>query len=151
MLKIAVVGVGTVGTSVINILQENEKIITSRTGVKIVPTIGIVKNINKKRNVNIKLSQNIDDALNDDSIDVIVELIGGVDEAYNIVQKSLKHNKSVVTANKALLAYHRYDIQSLIKDNFFGFEASVAGGIPIIKALKEGLSANRIIDIKKID
>ncbi len=147
MLKIGIVGVGTVGQSVCQILQANKDIITARAGVELVPTIGVVSDISKKRDVSIKLTTNVDEVLDDPSIDIVVELMGGVDKAYEVVKKALKNGKSVVTANKALLAYHRYELQELAGENAFEFEASVAGGIPIISALRDGLSANHIISI----
>lgn len=150
MLKVGIIGVGTVGTSVANILKENQNIITARAGVEIVPTIGVVSNLNKKRDVSIKLTTNADDILEDDSIDIVVELMGGVDKAYEIVKKALEKGKAVVTANKALLAYHRYELQELAGDTPFEFEAAVAGGIPIINALRDGLSANNIKSIQGI-
>ena len=150
MLKVGIVGLGTVGSSVVKILKENEKIISARAGVKIVPSIGVARDIKKHQNLGIVLSDNVDDILEDESIDLVVELIGGVEQAYKIVKKALQKGKSVVTANKALLAYHRYELQQLADGKGFGFEASVAGGIPIIKALREGLSANRILSIKGI-
>ncbi len=150
MLKVGIVGLGTVGSSVVKILKENEKIISARAGVKIVPAIGVARNLEKHKNLDIPISDNIDDILEDESIDLVVELIGGVEQAYKIVKKALQKGKSVVTANKALLAYHRYELQELAEGKGFGFEASVAGGIPIIKALREGLSANKILSIKGI-
>ncbi len=147
MLKIGIVGVGTVGQSVCQILQANKDIITARAGVELVPTIGVVSDISKKRDVSIKLTTNVDEVLDDPTIDIVVELMGGVDKAYEVVKKALKNGKSVVTANKALLAYHRYELQELAGENAFEFEASVAGGIPIISALRDGLSANHIISI----
>jgi homoserine dehydrogenase len=150
MLRIGIVGVGTVGSSVCQILKENKDIITARAGVEIVPVIGVVNNLNKQRDVDIKLTDNIDDVLNDDSIDIVVELMGGVDKPYEVVKKALQKNKAVVTANKALLAYHRYELQECAGDTPFEFEASVAGGIPIINALRDGLSANHIDSIKGI-
>ncbi len=150
MLKVGIIGLGTVGSSVVRILQENEEIISARAGVKIIPAIGVVRNLEKHQDLGIVLSDNIDDILEDESIDMVVELIGGVETAYKIVKKALQKGKSVVTANKALLAYHRYELQQLANGKGFGFEASVAGGIPIIKALREGLSANRILSIKGI-
>ncbi len=150
MLKVGIIGLGTVGSSVVKILQENENIISARAGVKIVPVIGVARNLEKHKDLDIVLSDNVDDVLEDESIDLVVELIGGVEQAYEIVKKALQKGKSVVTANKALLAYHRYELQQLAEGKGFGFEASVAGGIPIIKALREGLSANRILSIKGI-
>ena len=150
MLKVGIIGVGTVGASVANILRDNKNIITARAGKEIVPTIGVVSNLHKTRNVDIKLSDNIDDVLNDDSIDVVVELMGGIDKPNEIVRKALLKGKAVVTANKALLAYHRYELQELAGDIPFEFEAAVAGGIPIINALRDGLSANHIKSIQGI-
>ncbi len=150
MIKIGIIGVGTVGSSVIKILQKNRDIITARAGKEIIPALGVVKNLDKDRGVDIPLSNDIDDILNDDSIDVVVELMGGVDEAFEVVKKALAKGKAVVTANKAMLAYHRYELQQSANRNAIGFEASVAGGIPIIKALREGLSANHIKSIKGI-
>ena len=90
------------------------------------------------------------DIINDPEIDVVVELMGGVDEAFVVVKAALEKGKAVVTANKALLAYHRYELQELAGDIAFEYEASVAGGIPIINALRDGLSANHIESIKGI-
>ncbi len=150
MLKVGIIGVGTVGTSVANILLDNKNIITARAGKEIVPTIGVVSNLSKKRDVSIKLTDNIDDILNDDSIDIVVELMGGIEKPYEIVKKALLKGKAVVTANKAFLAYHRYELQELAGDTSFEFEAAVAGGIPIINALRDGLSANHIKSIQGI-
>ncbi|MDK2091678.1 homoserine dehydrogenase [Aliarcobacter butzleri] len=150
MLKVGIIGVGTVGTSVANILIDNKNIITARAGKEIVPTIGVVSNLGKKRDVSIKLTTNADEILEDDSIDIVVELMGGIDKSYEIVKKALLKGKAVVTANKALLAYHRYELQELAGDIPFEFEAAVAGGIPIINALRDGLSANHIKSIQGI-
>jgi len=150
MIKVGIIGVGTVGSSVVKILQKNKDIITARAGKEIVPVKGVVKNLKKDRNLDIKLSDNIDDILEDESIDIVVELMGGIEEAFSVVKKALAKGKSVVTANKAMLAYHRYELQQSSKKLPVGFEASVAGGIPIIKALREGLSANHIESIKGI-
>ena len=150
MLRVGIIGVGTVGASVANILRDNKNIITERAGKEIVATIGVVSDLSKKRDVYIILTDNIDDVLNDDSIDVVVELMGGIDKPNEIVRKALLKGKAVVTANKALLAYHRYELQELAGDIPFEFEAAVAGGIPIINALRDGLSANHIKSIQGI-
>jgi len=150
MLKVGIIGVGTVGTSVCQILEDNKDIITARAGVEIQAVSGVVNNLSKKRDVNITLSDNVDDILDDDSIDIVVELMGGIDQPYEVVKKALQKGKAVVTANKALLAYHRYALQDIAGDTAFEFEAAVAGGIPIINALRDGLSANHIESIKGI-
>ncbi len=147
MLKVGVIGVGTVGTSVVNILNDNKEMITARAGSEVVVTSGVVKNLSKDRGLDIKLSDNPYDIVNDPEIDVVVELMGGVEEPFEVVKAALQNGKAVVTANKALLAYHRYELQDIAKDLPFEYEASVAGGIPIINALRDGLSANHIESI----
>ena len=149
-MNIAILGVGTVGEAVAKILLQNKKLITARCGEEIVPVIGVVRNLNKKRDVAIPLTDDIDGVLEREDIDVFVELMGGVEEPFGVVSKILERKKAVVTANKALLAYHRYALQNLAQNTPFGFEASVAGGIPIIRALREGLSANHILSINGI-
>ena len=150
MMKVGIVGVGTVGTSVAQILRDNADVISARAGCEIVVKSGVVKNLNKDRGLDIIITDNVEDILQDDEIDVVVELMGGVDEAFEVVKQALKSGKAVVTANKALLAYHRYELQEMAKDIAFEYEASVAGGIPIINALRDGLSANHIESIMGI-
>ena len=150
MIKVGIIGVGTVGTSVAQILHDNADVISARAGVDIVVKSGVVKNLNKERGLDIIITDNVDDILNDDEIDVVVELMGGVEEPFEVVKRALNSGKAVVTANKALLAYHRYELQAIAKDIAFEYEASVAGGIPIINALRDGLSANHIESIMGI-
>ena len=150
MIKVGIIGVGTVGISVARILRDNADVISARAGVDIVVKSGVVKDLNKDRGLDIKLTDNVDDILNDDEIDIVVELMGGVEKPFEIVKRALKNGKAVVTANKALLAYHRYELQEIAQDIAFEYEASVAGGIPIINALRDGLSANHIESIKGI-
>ncbi|MCW8895568.1 homoserine dehydrogenase [Sulfurimonas sp.] len=150
MIKVGIIGVGTVGTSVVNILKDNADVISARAGVDIVVKSGVVKNLSKDRGLDIILTDNVDDILNDDEIDIVVELMGGVEEPLEVVKRALKGGKAVVTANKALLAYHRYELAELAKDIAFEYEAAVAGGIPIINALRDGLSANHIESIMGI-
>jgi len=150
MIKVGIVGVGTVGTSVVQILKDNSDVISARAGVDIVVKSGVVRNLNKDRGLDIILTDDVDEVVNDSEIDVVVELMGGVDEAFEVVKKALKNKKAVVTANKALLAYHRYELQEMAGTQAFEYEASVAGGIPIINALRDGLSANHIESIMGI-
>ena len=150
MIKVGIIGVGTVGTSVAQILKDNADVISARAGVDIIVKSGVVKNLKKDRGLDITLSDNVDDILEDEEIDIVVELMGGVDEPFVVVKRALKAGKAVVTANKALLAYHRYELQDLAKNIAFEYEASVAGGIPIINALRDGLSANHIESIMGI-
>jgi len=149
-MKVGIIGVGTVGASVANILRDNKDIITARAGCEITAVIGVVNDLSKKRDVTIELTDDIEKVLNDDSIDIIVELMGGIEKPYEVVKKALENGKAVVTANKALLAYHRYALQDLAGDTPFEYEAAVAGGIPIINALREGLTANNIESIRGI-
>jgi homoserine dehydrogenase len=150
MLKVGIIGVGTVGTSVAEILRDNADVISARAGVDIVVKSGVVRNLNKDRGLDIIITDNVDDVLNDEEIDIVVELMGGVEEPFEVVKRALKAGKAVVTANKALLAYHRYELQEIAKNIAFEYEASVAGGIPIINALRDGLSANHIESIMGI-
>jgi homoserine dehydrogenase len=150
MIKVGIIGLGTVGSSVVNILNDNKEIIESRAGKTIKVVKGVVRDISKIRNLDIPISDNIDDIINDDNIDIVIELTGGVDLPYKIVKNSLLNNKSVITANKAMLAYHREELENISKNLSFGYEASVAGGIPIISSLRDGLSANNIIKITGI-
>ena len=150
MVKIGILGVGTVGASVAKILEENGDIIEARAGKKIVVKSGVVKNLSKDRGVSIKLSDNPLDVVNDPEVYIVVELMGGVEEPYALVKKALENGKAVVTANKALLAYHRYELQEIAGDIPLMYEASTAGGIPIIGALRNGLSANHIESIQGI-
>jgi homoserine dehydrogenase len=150
MVKIGILGVGTVGASVANILENNADILEARAGKKIIAKSGVVKNLSKDRGVSIKLSDNPLDVVDDPKIDIVVELMGGVEEPYKLVKKALENGKAVVTANKALLAYHRYELQEIAGDLPLMYEASTAGGIPIIGALRNGLAANHIESIQGI-
>jgi homoserine dehydrogenase len=150
MVKVGILGVGTVGASVANILETNADILEARAGKKIVAKSGVVKNLSKDRGVNIKLSDNPMDIVDDPEIDIVVELMGGVEEPYDLVKRALENGKAVVTANKALLAYHRYELQEIAGDVPLMYEASTAGGIPIIGALRNGLTANHIESIMGI-
>ena len=150
MVKIGILGIGTVGKSVAEILEANADIIEARAGKKIVVKKGVVKDLSKDRGVNIELSDDPDSVLDDPEIDIVVELMGGIEAPYALVKRALENGKAVVTANKALLAYHRYELQELAGDIPFMYEASTAGGIPIIGAMRNGLSANHIESIKGI-
>ena len=149
MIKVGIIGVGVVGEAVVKNLEKNKDIIKARAGKEIKVVKGVVKDISKKRDVNIPLTTDYKEIVNDKEIDIVVELMGGVEEAFKVVSEALKNKKAVVTANKALLAYKRFELEKIAKTPF-EYEASVAGGIPIIKALRDGLSANHILEIKGI-
>ena len=148
-INIGIIGLGTVGSAVVELLLANKDVISARAGANIIIKKGVAKDISKLKS-QIPLSQNIDDILDDDEISVVIELMGGVEQAYAVAKKALQKGKAFITANKAMLAYHRYDLMSVADDAIIGFEASVAGGIPIIKALRDGLSANHIQNIRGI-
>ncbi|CBG40236.1 homoserine dehydrogenase [Helicobacter mustelae] len=149
-IGIGIIGVGVVGSSVVKILQENANIISARIGAKLVVKKGVVRDLNKVRDVDVALTTDRDCVIQDPEIEIIIELMGGVEEAYEVAKEVLQKNKSLVTANKAMLAYHRYELEQIAKNNPIGFEASVCGGIPIIKALKDGLGANHILSLRGI-
>jgi len=149
MVKIGIIGLGTVGEAVVRNLEKNKDIIKARAGKEIKVVKGVIREPNKYTHLNIPLSTDYKEVTRNPDIDIVVELIGGVEKAYEIVSDALKHKKAVVTANKALLAYHRFELQKLASTPF-EYEASVAGGIPVIKALRDGLSANHILEIKGI-
>lgn len=150
MIRVGVIGVGTVGRAVVSILEENASIISARAGDTIVVKSGVVRNLDKVRDLSISVSQDPYSIINDPEIDIVVELMGGIETPFEILKSALKNGKAVVTANKAVLAYHRYELQEIAGEIPFEFEASVAGGIPIINALRDGLSANHILSIMGI-
>lgn len=147
-LTLGIIGLGTVGSSVARILKNNQTLIAARAGYAIRIKQGVVKDLSKSRQVfDFPITNDVDSILEDPEIDIVVELTGGVDAPFKIAKKALRNSKAFVTANKAMLAYHRYELQKIAGDLPIGFEASVAGGIPIIKALRDGLGANHILNI----
>ena len=100
MLKVGIIGVGTVGQSVAQILESNADIISARSGQDIQAVKGVVSNLSKKRDVSIELSDDVDFILNDDSIDIVVELMGGIEGPLEVVKKALSKGKAVVFKTK---------------------------------------------------
>lgn len=147
-INVALLGYGTVGSAVCEALLDNAAIIKARCGKDIKPVTALART--PKQDARIPVTTNVAEILARDDIDIFVEVMGGIDAPFEVVRQILAKNKPVITANKAMLAYHRYDLQEQAKNTFFGYEASVAGGIPIIQILKDGLSANNIISIKAI-
>ncbi|MEE9354456.1 MAG: homoserine dehydrogenase [Methylococcaceae bacterium] len=148
-VKVGILGLGTVGGGTVNVLTRNSEEITRRAGREIVIARASAKDLNKARicdTETIELTQDPFSIVNDPEIDIVLELIGGETFAKELVLTALAAGKHVVTANKALIALHGNDIfkQASKQGVMVAFEAAVAGGIPIIKALREGLSANRI-------
>lgn len=152
-VKIALLGFGTVSQGTFNLLQDNVDLITNRSGVTIEISKIFVRNPDKYRNITLPSTAqyvtNIDDVLNDESIAIVVELMGGTTFAKDCVEAALKHGKSVVTANKDLLAEAGPYLFDLAYKNHVDlrFEASVLGGIPIIRTLYDSLGGNRITEL----
>lgn len=148
-INVGLLGIGTVGGGTFTVLSRNEAEITRRAGRPIRIVAVADKNVELARQVAGNKARITDDAfavVNDPEVDVVVELIGGYGVAKELVLKAIANGKHVVTANKALLATHGNEIFAAAqkKGVVVAFEAAVAGGIPIIKAVREGLSANRI-------
>ena len=148
-INVGLLGIGTVGGGTFTVLSRNAAEITRRAGRPIQISVVADKNLELARQVTAGACKVTDDAfavVNDPEVDVVVELIGGYGVAKELVLQAIANGKHVVTANKALLAVHGNEIFAAAqkKGVMVAFEAAVAGGIPIIKALREGLAANRI-------
>ena len=149
-INVGLLGIGTVGGGTFTVLGRNESEITRRAGRPIRITAVADKNLEHARTVvgggDVRLTDDALAVVNDPDIDIVVELIGGYGVARELVLKAIENGKHVVTANKALLAVHGNEIFAAAQQRgvMVAFEAAVAGGIPIIKALREGLTANRI-------
>ncbi|MBI5848333.1 MAG: homoserine dehydrogenase [Nitrospirae bacterium] len=149
MINVGIIGFGTVGTGTAGILLKNRDLLKQRTGIDI--NLRKIADLDIKRDRGIRipkgvLTSNAEELFNDPKIHIIVELIGGTTIAKEMILKAIRAGKHVVTANKALLATHGIEIFKAAEKAGVevGFEAAVAGGIPIIKVLREGLVANRI-------
>jgi homoserine dehydrogenase len=152
MAELAILGFGTVGSGVYEAIQTNQKSIDKRAGLPIhVKKILDLRDF-KGTPVEGLMTNNFDDILNDDGIKIVVEVLGGVEPAYTFAKKSLTHGKHVVTSNKELVAKHGAELLALAKENRlnFLFEASVGGGIPIIRPLNKSLTADEITEITGI-
>ncbi len=148
-INVGLIGIGTVGGGTWTVLKRNAEEITRRAGRPIQITAVADKNVELAKQVTGGTARVTDDAfslVNDPEIDIVVELIGGYGVAKEVVMQAIANGKHVVTANKALLAVHGTEIFTAAQQKgvMVAFEAAVAGGIPIIKALREGLTANRI-------
>ncbi len=151
--RIAIAGLGTVGAGVVKVLQDNHDVIKNRCGRDIEIISVTASNKTKDRGVDISNYEwvdNLSSMAEDNRVDAVVEMIGGSEgDAKTLVEVALKNGKHVVTANKALLAHHGFVLSQLAESYgvSIAYEASVAGGIPVIKALREGLAANEITNI----
>jgi homoserine dehydrogenase len=154
-IKAGLLGIGTVGAGTFQVLQRNQEEIRRRAGRGIEVAKVAARNLERARNVvgdAVAVVADPFDVVDDPEIDIVVELIGGVALSRELVLKAIANGKHVVTANKALLALHGNEIFAAAhaKGVMVAFEAAVAGGVPIIKALREGLSANRIESVAGI-
>jgi homoserine dehydrogenase len=148
-MRVGLLGLGTVGRGTFQVLRRNQDVIRRRAGRGIeIVKVG-VRDVAKARAAvgeQVALTDRLQDLVRDPDIDIVVELIGGYEPARSLVLEALEHDKHVVTANKALLALHGNEIFDAARrmGTMVAFEAAVGGGIPIIKALREGLTGNRI-------
>jgi homoserine dehydrogenase len=148
-INVGLLGLGTVGGGTLTVLRRNGVEIARRAGRAIRVTHAAVRNLDKAQPYagdGLTLTSNPFDVVDNPDIDIVVELIGGISPAKELVLQAIDNGKHVVTANKALIAKHGNEIFAKAQEKgvMVAFEAAVAGGIPIIKALREGLSANRI-------
>ena len=147
-VKIGLLGLGTVGGGVTHVLARNAEEISRRAGREILISHAAARNLDTTtaRTAGIKLTGEALEVVNDPDISIIVELLGGYEPARSLVLRALANGKHVVTANKALIAKHGNEIFAAAQaaGTMVGFEAAVAGGIPIIKAIREGLAGNRL-------
>jgi len=148
-VKVGVLGLGTVGGGTVNVLKRNAAEIARRAGREIVITRASAKDLTKERicdTQGIRLTDNPLDIINDPEIEIVLELIGGAGPVKDMVLQAIANGKHVVTANKSLIALYGNEIfaEASREGVIVAFEAAVAGGIPIIKAIREGLSGNQI-------
>jgi len=148
-VKIGILGLGTVGCGTVNVLTRNADEIQRRAGRGIRVVHAAVRDMHRKRICSvdgIRLTANPQEVVNDPEVEVVVELLGGYEPASTLVIQAIENGKHVVTANKAMIAAHGNEIFAAAqkKGVMVAFEAAVAGGIPIIKTIREGLAGNRI-------
>ena len=153
MMKIGVCGVGTVGMATLTILREQSDSIASRAGQSLSVThVGARTQYNEHDYGAAQVSQDVMDVARDPEVDILVELIGGTGVAFDLIKLAIAEGKHVVTANKALIAEHGNELIALAESAGvqIRFEASVAGGIPIIKTLREAMAANQVSEVAGI-
>lgn len=152
MAKVAVLGYGTVGSGVVEVLNINKNLISTRAGEEI--TIRYVLDLKEFPGTSVEklIVHDFEQIVNDEEVDVVVEVMGGIEPANTFVRHSLEAGKSVVTSNKALVAKHGAELLKTAKEHHvnFLFEASVGGGIPIIRSLNNALTGDEIEEITGI-
>ena len=152
---VAIIGMGTVGTGVARLLLDHGDRMTRHAGQSLTLKHAVVNNLAKQREIDLEdnvLTDDVDRVINDDSVSVVCQLVGGIEPAREIMLKLLQNGKNVVTANKALLAEHGPELFEMARSlgRSIAFEASVCGGIPIITAVSQCLSANQIVSLRGI-
>lgn len=155
MLNVGLLGLGTVGTGIVEIINERRNTITVTSGTDIRIKKILVRNVNKTRSIDteqLELTDNFEDILNDQEINVIVEVTGDLESSYRYITAALNSGKHVVTANKAVVSKYFGELSALAneKNLAFLYEASVGGGIPVLKPLKEQLELNEITEVQGI-
>lgn len=146
-VRVGICGLGTVASGTVNILKRNKTLIDARSGSDIqIIQIGARRDNPNCDTSGINVTRDIFEVANNPNVDVLIELIGGVTVAKDLVLTAINNGKHIITANKALIAHHGNEIFAAAKEKgvTVAFEAAVAGGIPIIKAIREGLAANKI-------
>ena len=151
-LRVGILGLGVVGQSVVSLVKERFEDIKNRTGVKVFITAAACRDLDKTRNCNldgVALTSNPLELVKRDDIDIVIEVMGGVNVAKEAILAAIESGKHVITANKALIAESGNEIfeKAAKKQVAIHFEAAVAGGIPIVKSIREGLAANKILSI----
>lgn len=148
-IRVGLLGLGTVGSGVVKIIQDHQDKLMHQVGCPVTIKKVLVKDLEKKREVDLPkevLTTEVYDVIDDPDVDVVIEVIGGVEQTKQYLVDALRSKKHVVTANKDLMAVYGSELLAEAKENGCDiyFEASVAGGIPILRTLEEGLSSDRI-------
>lgn len=152
MINVALLGCGTVGSGVVKLLNKNREAIAKKTGSDIRIVKVLEKDLEKCRLLGLsedQISRSFEEIINDDSIDIVIELIGGIEPAFSFITAAMQKGKHIVSANKDLIAVKGKELFALAEQNNvdFYFEASVAGGIPIIYPLKQALAGNQLLEV----
>ena len=154
-VRVGLLGLGTVGAGVADVLREKNSSLGCRLGRSIVLARVLVRDLNKARAVSIPsalLTTTAADVIDSPDVDLVVEVLGGVDPAFDYVRRSLENGKHVITANKELMAHHGLELLKIAQEHGrdLFFEASVGGGIPLIGPFRQDLAANEITEIHAI-
>ena len=154
-INVGILGFGVVGSGTVRVLTENAEDIARKVGVPVVVKRIAVRDKSKARDIEVDpalLTERPEDVTDDPEIDIVCELIGGIDPAHGLVMRAIKNGKNIVTANKEMMAKAGHDLlcEAENRDLDFSFEGSVGGGIPIIQPLKQALAANKFSEIMGI-